>query len=112
MRHHNGNIDYRSLDVVMINGSSFVALKDSPGACPGDDWHLLASRGSRGNRGLNGERGFTGLRGERAPTIETWEVDRTRYVATPVMSDGSKGPPLELRVLFEQFTIEREAGGV
>jgi hypothetical protein len=112
---YNGDIDYRCLDVVMINGSSFVALKDSPGACPGDDWHLLASRGSRGNRGLSGERGFTGLRGERgqaAPTIGSWEVDRTRYVATPVMSDGSRGPPLELRGLFEQFVSEREASGV
>jgi hypothetical protein len=109
---YNGGMDYRSLDVAMINGSSFVALKDMPGPCPGSDWHLLASRGSRGNRGLNGERGFTGLRGERgqaAPTIETWEVDRARYVATPVMSDGSKGPPLELRGLFEQFV--REASG-
>ena len=56
-------IDYRCLDIAVINGSSFVALKDSPGACPGDDWQLLCSRGSRGHRG---ERGFIGPRGERA----------------------------------------------
>jgi hypothetical protein len=36
-------------------------------------------------------------------TISGWKVDRARYVATPVMSDGREGPPLELRELFEQF---------
>jgi len=93
----------------MINGSSFVALRDRPGPCPGDGWHLLASRGSRGNRGESGARGIMGLRGERgeaAPTIRSWEVDRTRYLAIPVMSDGFRGPPLELRGLFEQFLLE------
>ena len=102
--------DYRCLDVTMINGSSFVALKDKPGLCPGSDWQLLASRGSRGDHGPKGERGLTGPRGEcgaAAPTIRTWEVVRASYAATPIMSDGSKGPPLELRALFEQFLSER-----
>jgi len=102
--------DYRCLDVTMVGGSSFVALKDRPGPCPGSDWQLLCSRGSRGDRGLRGERGLTGPTGERgqaAPTIKSWELDRASYVATPVMSDGSKGPPLELRALFEQFVSER-----
>jgi hypothetical protein len=39
-------------------------------------------------------------------TISGWKIDRTSYVATPVMSDGSEGPPLELRGLFEQFFLE------
>jgi hypothetical protein len=98
--------DYRCLDVIMVDGSSFVALKDHPGPCPGADWQLLASRGSRGDRGLKGERGLIGPRGERgaaAPTIRAWEVDRAGYAATPIMSDGSKGPPLELSELFQQF---------
>ena len=47
-----------------------------------------------------GERGPTGLSGV---TICEWKIDRARYVATPVMSDGREGPPLELRGLFEQF---------
>src|SRR5215472_11927302 len=54
---YDGDEEYKHLDVVMTNGSSFVALKDAPGPCPGDDWQLLASRGSRGDRGLKGERG-------------------------------------------------------
>src|SRR6478672_12172461 len=69
---YDGNEEYKHLDVVMTNGSSFVALKDAPSPCPGDDWQLLASRGSRGHQGPSGERGLMGLRGERgaaAPTI-------------------------------------------
>jgi hypothetical protein len=104
-------IDYRCLDIAVINGSSFVALKDSPGVCPGDDWQLLCSRGSRGGRGLKGERGFIGPRGEHGPIIKSWQIDRATYSATPIMADGSAGPALELRALFEQFITEREAGG-
>ena len=102
--------DYRCLDVTMINGSSFVALKDKPGLCPGSDWQLLASRGSRGDHGPKGERGLTGPKGERgqaAATIQSWQIDRARYAATPIMSDGSEGPALELRGLFEQFVSEQ-----
>jgi hypothetical protein len=106
---YDGNAEYHYLDVVALNGSSFVALKDNPGLCPGDDWQLLASRGSRGQRGVEGARGIMGLRGERgaaAPTIQSWMIDRTRYTATPMMSDGSIGSTLELRALFEQFFSE------
>ena len=39
-------------------------------------------------------------------TIRDWKIDRARYVATPVMSDGREGPPLELRGLFEQFLAD------
>jgi len=105
---------YKHLDIVMINGSSFVALKDNPGRCPDSgNWHLLASRGSRGSRG---ERGIMGLRGERGaaapvvPTIQSWMIDRARYTATPMMSDGSIGSTLELRGLFEQFQLETSKG--
>jgi len=106
---YSGIVEYHYLDVTMVNGSSFVALQNNPGPCPGDGWHLLASRGSRGNRGESGARGIMGLRGERgaaAPTIQSWLLDRTRYTATPIMSDGSIGPSLELRGLFEQFFTE------
>jgi hypothetical protein len=107
---YDGTVEYRHLDIVMVNGSSFVALKDNPGSCPDSgEWHLLASRGSRGHRGAEGARGSMGLRGERgaaAPTIKSWLLDRARYTATPMMSDGSIGSTLELRALFEQFLAE------
>jgi hypothetical protein len=103
------NVSYRRLDVVALNGGSFIALKDAPGLCPGSGWQLLASQGKRGLAGEKGERGPAGPRGDAGAsgvTIRDWKIDRARYVATPVMSDGSDGPPLELRGLFEQFLAE------
>src|SRR5262245_33629623 len=102
----NQSADYRRLDVVALNGGSFVALKDKPGPCPGSGWQLIASQGKRGVAGEKGERGAKGDTGLKGATICDWKIDRARYLATPVMSDGSEGPPLELRGLFEQFFSE------
>src|SRR6266404_1837125 len=101
--------EYRQLDVVALNGGSFIALKDAPGPCPGPGWQLIASQGRRGAAGERGERGPPGPRGDAGAsgaTIVGWKIDRARYVATPVMSDGGEGPRLELRALFEQFLLE------
>jgi hypothetical protein len=100
---------YRHNDVAALNGGSFVALKDAPGACPGSGWQLLASPGKRGVAGPKGERGPKGDKGDpglSGATIRDWRIDCVRYLATPLMSDGSEGPPLELRALFEQFLLE------
>jgi hypothetical protein len=100
------SVSYRRLDVVALNGGSFIALKDAPGPCPGPGWQLIASQGRRGIAGEKGERGPQGSPGLSGATIREWKIDRARYVATPVMSDGGEGPPLELRGLFEQFLHE------
>ena len=105
----NQTADYCHLDVVALNGGSFVALKDKPGPCPGSGWQLIASQGKRGVAGEKGERGSPGPKGDvgaSGATIRDWKIDRARYLATPVMSDGSDGPQLELRGLFEQFFSE------
>ena len=102
----NVTAEYRRLDVVALNGGCFIARKDAPGPCPGSGWQLLASQGKRGVAGEKGERGPKGDPGLSGVTIREWKVDRVRYVATPVMSDGREGPPLELRGLFEQFLHE------
>jgi hypothetical protein len=99
----NETAEYRRLDVVALNGGCFIARKDAPGPCPGSGWQLLASQGKRGVAGEKGERGPRGDPGLSGATIREWKIDRARYVATPVMSDGREGPPLELRGLFEQF---------
>jgi hypothetical protein len=82
---------------------------DHPGICPGDDWQLMSRqgkpgrRGETGERGMRGEKGDKGERGQDAPTIVSWQLDRERYRASPLMSNGTVGPMLELRGLFEQF---------
>jgi len=114
---HNGNgftvrgtfnetLEYRRLDVFARNGGSFIALKDAPGPCPGSGWQLIASQGKRGVAGERGERGPRGDAGASGATIREGTIDRAHYLATPVMSDGTEGPPLELRGLFDQFWHE------
>jgi hypothetical protein len=104
--------DYTRLDIVSLNGGSFIAKYDNPGSCPGSGWQLLTSQGKRGDKGEKGQdggrgpKGDTGPVGAAAPKIKTWNIDRARYLATPVMADGSEGPTLELRSLFEQFQTE------
>jgi hypothetical protein len=98
--------EYHRLDVVALNGGSFIALKDAPGPCPGPGWQLIASQGKRGAAGEKGERGPPGPRGDAGAsgvTICDWKLEHERYLATPVMSDGRDGPPLELLGLFQQF---------
>jgi hypothetical protein len=95
-----------------MDGASFIAKRDDPGICPGEGWQLMSRqgkpgrRGENGKRGLPGEKGDPGERGESAPTIAAWLIDREGYRASPRMSDGTVGPMLELRGLFEQFLSE------
>ena len=97
---------------MLCDGSSYVALCDDPGKCPGNKWQLLAAagkdgkEGATGPRGERGERGSIGPRGEPAPAICGWRVDCAAYAAVPLLSDGSEGAPLELRGLFKQFLDE------
>jgi hypothetical protein len=107
--------DYERLDVVMVDGSSYVSRRDGPAHCPGGDWQLLAScgaagapgpQGDKGDRGPPGPAGETGPRGRPAATIAGWRIDAAHYVAIPVMDNGTEGPRLELRPLFEQFFEE------
>jgi hypothetical protein len=93
---------YKALDIVALNGGSFVAKKDNPGPCPGAGWQLIASQGKRGDKG---ERGLQGIPGVPV-VIQKWRLDCDNYIAVPVMSDGREGPPLELRSLFAQFHTE------
>jgi hypothetical protein len=102
--------EYLAHDVVGHNGSSFVALRDRPGRCPGEGWQLLASKGNRGERGGPGPRGMVGSRGEPAPLVKAWLVDKTKFTASPVLSDGTIGVALELKGLFQEFLDQTRAG--
>jgi hypothetical protein len=100
---------YDQLDAVMVGGSTFVSTRSRPGPCPGEGWSLLAGVGKRGisgPAGPKGDRGERGVKGDDSASIASWQVDREGYTATPILSDGRVGPPLELRALFEQFKIE------
>lgn len=105
---YKAEVAYEYLDVVTKDSSSFVALKDAPGTCPGEDWQILAcggKRGAPGDRGERGPKGDAGAAGKDGVHLKEWRVDRKAYRAVAVMSDGTEHP-LELRELFEQFYSE------
>jgi hypothetical protein len=97
--------EYAANDVVALDSSSFIALTANPGPVPGPGWQLLVSA-KRGRQGDKGERGERGPPGPPAPTVVAWEIGNEHYAAIPVMSDGSRGPVLSLRGLFERFLVE------
>ena len=66
---------YYYLDIVARDGGSSVALRDSPGECPGPDWQMLTAPGKRGQKGEPGERGVQGLQGKAAAAPVGLTVD-------------------------------------
>ena len=76
------NADYRRLDVVALNGGSFIALKDAPGSCPGSGWQLIASQGKRGAAGERGERGLPPRGGMRERLASPFATGRSIVRAT------------------------------
>ena len=59
--------------------------------------------GRDGQRGEIGPAGPAGPRGEAAPRLATWTLDTDRFVATPVMGDGSVAAPLDLMAFFQSY---------
>jgi hypothetical protein len=98
---------YKELDVVVSNGSSFIAKCDNPGPCPGEGWQvsaLVGKRGETGDRGLPGPKADIAAL-EKALRIGSWEADDD-YVVTPTHANGQSGATLNLRPLFEKFFAE------
>jgi hypothetical protein len=104
---HREDETYRHLDIVALNGSSFIARHDDPGPCPGDGWQLIASAGKTGKPGPKGDRGERGERGSSGASIVRGEIDRKSFTLTLIQSDGSE-LPISVRGLFEQYHEESD----
>lgn len=100
---------YQHLDVVALNGASFVARRDAPGACPGDGWQLVAAQGKSGRPGEPGRPGMRGERGDAGPGVAALDVDDDGMV-TLTHADGST-VTLDLYPLLSRLTSVRRAGG-
>jgi hypothetical protein len=92
--------DYRALDIVALNGGSYIARRDAPGPCPGE-------QGDPGPAGERGPVGPKGVKGDAGPRLINWHIDRKTFRAIGKMSDGNE-TVLELRPLFEQFQQDTE----
>jgi len=87
----NAEASYVRLDVVASDGASFIALRDDPGACPGEGWQSLSLRGRAGQpgqRGEKGERGDAGPAGPPAPRAAFFTVT-DKNVLTLIHDDGT-----------------------
>ena len=93
---------YDALNIVALNGSSFMAKCDDPGECPGDGWQLIASCGRAGKPGPKGDRGERGERGAAGPSVLRGEIDRKTYTMKLIMADGTE-LPIPCRDLFIQY---------
>jgi hypothetical protein len=111
---------YAALDIVALNGGSFIAKRDDPGPCPGEGWQLLARQGKPGNEGpqggvgmagrdgqdgRDGKDGARGPKGDPGVRIVSWTIDSREYRVIGKLSDGDE-TVLDLRELFEQFQTE------
>lgn len=81
--------DYDELDVVMLDGGSFVAIVDKPGPCPGENWQLLTRQGKPGKPGPKGEPGAKGVPGPPGASIQSLVCDENGLL-TLTTSDGSQ----------------------
>jgi hypothetical protein len=77
--------EYTALDQVTLNGASFTARRDNPGACPGDGWQLSSAQGKAGRPG---ERGPVGPAGTAGPAVKDIAVNGEGLV-TLTNADGS-----------------------
>src|ERR1700750_2457418 len=88
---------YSRLDVVAFGGGSYVARRNHPGPCPGDDWQALCFQGKKGPVGPKGDRGE---RGPHGASIATYELEPERYTLVLNHSDGTS-VCINLRPFFE-----------
>jgi hypothetical protein len=100
--------DYKMLDVIAMDGGSFIAKYDNPGICPGRGWQLLSRQGKRGQRGERGERGPTGPKGDQGPPVMpqlvSTKIDEF-FNLTVLRSDGSL-EIIPLREAFDRYHSE------
>jgi hypothetical protein len=79
---------YARHDIVARNASSFVALKDNPGECPGEDWQLWAGQGKTGKPGEPGRQGIQGQPGKDGAAIVGGVFDARDMKLILTRSDG------------------------
>jgi hypothetical protein len=98
--------DYKVLDIVALDGASFIAKNDNPGICPGDGWQLLSRQGRPGREGERGPAGPKGDKGPPAvvPRLVSSKIDEN-YNLSILRSDDSL-EIIPLREAFERYDSE------
>jgi hypothetical protein len=101
---YDAHMTYEQLDVVAMDGASFIARHENPGVCPGEGWQLLSRQGRPGRKGDRGERGERGVPGEPAGRLINSKVDEN-YNLVILRSDDTL-EIIPLREAFERYYRE------
>lgn len=80
---------YRHLNVVAMNGATFIARADNPGPCPGEGWQLMSAQGKRGPAGERGDKGERGERGAPGASFARTVLDDATGLLVFEMTDGT-----------------------
>ena len=78
------NTNYNELDIVELNGSSYIARKSVTRVTPGTDdasWGLIANKGIKGDKGDKGDQGPKGDRGPQGPMGPAGDIGPTKQTA-------------------------------
>ena len=95
-----------SLRAVAARSSRVATILVPVPVTAGNSLRLPGKKGDRGSPGPRGETGPKGEQGPPGPIIASWEVDHEHYRARATMSDGTDGPTLDLRGMFERYHTE------
>jgi len=101
---------YTRLDVVLYNGSSWVAIADSTGQVPAEGsayWQLLSLKGEQGEKGDKGDTGATGATGTKGDKGDTGATGATGATGP----QGPKGEQGEQGVGFDSANSPTPADG-
>src|SRR5262249_31735930 len=92
--------DYAAYDAVALNGGYSWPCMTSLVGVPAPAGNCSHRRASAASPAKEGRRALLARREKTPLKLVRWMLDLATYPATPVLSDGSWGPPLELRALF------------
>lgn len=97
---------YERLNIVAMDGGSYVALRDEPGPCPGDGWRLLVSRGKPGKPGEPGPKSTEpGPRGDPGVGIADIDIVPESFALVVTFTDGHV-MARDVRPWFEAYNAQ------
>lgn len=106
---YNPDAEYGRNDIVALDGGSFIAVRDDPGACPGDGWRLLVARGKAGRPGDQGPRGEAGKEGPQGKDgVSIVDVHLEGFALIVSLTNGDT-IARDMRPMFEEYHAQVRA---
>jgi hypothetical protein len=92
------NAQYERLNIVALDGGSYVALRDDPGPCPGDGWRAWCQRGKPGKPGDPGPKSTE----PGPPGVGIADISVDGFALIVSLTDGGT-IVRDMRPMFEEY---------